>query len=546
MRCIALGCLLASLAHAEDARKAIDAYLARCERLGFSGSVLVLRDGRAVVERGCGLADRERGERVTPDTVFEIASATKPFTACAILKLAEMKKLSLDDPIAKHLPGVPDDKQGITIRHLLAHTSGMARMGGGGGGSDLEAAVATYLKPPQVRPAGAAHEYWNGGYALLAGIVERASGLPYTDFCKKHLFRPAGLENTGFTGDGNLAKQAVGYDGPVRIRLAAEHPYGGEYGYQYRGMGGLVTSASDLRRFLKAYDDGRILAADSRKLMETPATRNYGLGWGMAETKRGTLRIGHGGDVRGFHAEIERFPAERAAVIVLCNVEGIPLWTIAWNLEALLFGEAPPYPMPPAFVDLPAEALDRLAGRYALGPDDGFDVEREGDGLLLVGRGPQARAALTGKSLDLSPEIAMAEEIVAAVRRRDKKPVAAVLMQGIPESWPATLVSSIWPRHLERWGELKDVRTLGAKPVAPGRIHVLMELRHEKGTPCLEVVLQNRRLNIFRLDAPRAGIAVYRPLGPAEFAGFAWLGEQPPAIRFEDGALVVGSVRAAR
>lgn len=264
-----------------------------------------------------------------------------------------MGKLSLDDPISKHLPGVPEEKRAITIRHLLAHTSGMSRMSGGGG-SDLEAAVKGYLSKPLARKPGEAFEYWNGGYALLAAIVERAGGGSYMDFCREHL----GLANTGFTGDAGLVGQAAGYEGERRVRLAAEHPYL-NYGWQYRGMGGIVTSASDLWRFLKAYDGGRILSEESRRLMETAVTANYGLGWGMADTKRGTRRIGHGGDVQGFHTSIERFPAERRAIIVLCNVEGVPAWAITWNVEALLFGEAPPYPMPPDVADVPEEALDR-------------------------------------------------------------------------------------------------------------------------------------------------------------------------------------------
>jgi CubicO group peptidase (beta-lactamase class C family) len=540
MRRVTLACVLASAAAASpDREKEIDEYLSRCERFGFSGSVLVARDGEIVLHRGYGLADRESGERVTADTVFEIASATKPFTACAVLKLAEMGKLSLDDPIAKHLPGVPEDKRAITIRHLLAHTSGMSRMAGGGG-DDLAVAVRGYLSKPLARAPGEAHEYWNGGYALLAAIVERAAGTSYMDFCREHLFRPAALASTGFTGDAGLARQAVGYDGEERVRLAAGHPYS-SYGWQYRGMGGIVTSTSDLWRFLKAYDEGRILSEESRRLMESRVTPNYGLGWGMAETRRGTLRIGHGGDVRGFHASVQRFPAERAAIVVLSNVEGIPPWAIGWNVEALLFGEAPPYPMPPAIA--PPPDLDPLVGRYAVADGDFVVVERDkGEGLLLGGEGTRACAALLGSAGgDFAAEIRAAEEIVAAVRRGDAKPIGAILMPGIPESWPALLVGTIWPRHVGKWGELEGVRTLGATQIRPGRVQILLELRHQGGAPRLSIILQDGRLNIFDLNGPRFAVAlVAQPVGPAEFAGFAWLGQQPPRVRFLPNCLVFG------
>src|SRR5687767_10234922 len=114
---------------------ALDDYLGRCAAFGWSGAALIARDGKVVLEKGYGLADRKTGRANDPDTLFEIASATKPFTACAVMKLVELGKLGLDDSISKHLPGVPDDKKDIPVRHLLAHTSGMPRMSPRGSGS---------------------------------------------------------------------------------------------------------------------------------------------------------------------------------------------------------------------------------------------------------------------------------------------------------------------------------------------------------------------------------------------------------------------------
>jgi CubicO group peptidase (beta-lactamase class C family) len=545
---LAIGLLLAASVARADPAKEIDDYLARCERFGFSGSVLVERDGKVLLARGYGLADRAKGVRATEHTVYEIASATKPFTACAILKLAEAGKLSLDDSIGKHLPGVREEKAGITVRHLLAHTSGIPRSAGGGMGMDLEIAVRGYLAGTSARPPGEAFDYWNGGYALLAGIVERVSGTSYMEFCREHLFKPAGLANTGFTGDLELERQAIGYDGAEPARPAAGHPYG-EYGWQYRGMGGIVTSVTELRRFLAAYDEGKILSAESRRLMEEPVTRNYGLGWGMAETKRGTQRIGHGGDVRAFHTSLQRFPAERALVIVLTNVEQVPAWPIGWNVEAYLFGEAPPYPMPPALAAMAEAALEKLAGRYALDAENGIAVQRSGTGLLVTGEGPAACAALAGKGgADLSKEIEIAETVVRAVRAGDPAPVEAVLAEGIPKSWPGHLVGSIWARHVERWGALEDVRTLGAASSGRGYVRVLIELRHERGVPLLEVGLANGKLSFFRLDAQRfIGGTLYQPAPDGGFVAFRWIGEPPPRIRFEGDELVLpGDVRARK
>jgi len=541
MRALVIACLLLAPALRAGETSELDAYLRRCERFGFSGAALVVRKGEVAFRGGYGLADRERGTPNTTRTLFEVASTTKVFTACAVLRLAEMGKLALDDPIAEHLPGVPEDKAGITIRHLLAHTSGMSRMTAGGG-EDVEAAVRTYLGPPAVRPPGQAFEYWNGGYALLAAIVARASGHSYMDFCREQVLGPAQLAATGFTGDAGLAPQAVGYAGDVAVRRAAGHPYGGTYGYQYRGMGGLVTSAEDLARWVQAYEGGKILTPASVRLMETAVSKNYGLGWGMAPTDRGTRRIGHGGDVRGFHAELERFPDEGVTIVVLCNVDGIPLWTIAWNLEALVFGGTPPYPVPPARADLPDAALDARAGTYALDADNSVVVARDAGGLRLQAAGLRVCGLLRPETAGgTDADVAAALAVVDAVKRGEAEPIEAILLEGIPRSWPGWLVTSIWPRHVAEYGPLEDVRALGACRIARGRVSVLLELRHAKGTPHLQIVLQDGKLNIFDLHGPAYAVEqMVQPVGEGRFAGFAWMGAQPAPVRFDaEGRLVL-------
>ena len=103
----------------------VDRYLARLQKIGFSGAVLVARNGEVILEKGYGFADRERRIPITPDTVFTVGSITKQFTAAAILKLEMQGKLRVTDRIGKHLPGVPEDKAGITLHHLLTHSAGL-------------------------------------------------------------------------------------------------------------------------------------------------------------------------------------------------------------------------------------------------------------------------------------------------------------------------------------------------------------------------------------------------------------------------------------
>jgi len=269
----------------------LDTYLQRCAAFGWSGSALVARGGEVILQKGYGLADRERGKLNTEHTLFEIASTTKPFTAAAILKLEEQGKLSTDDPIGKYLPGVPEECGKITIYHLLTHTSGMPRSAGGGSGPDLERAVAGYLRSGPVREPGEKCAYWNGGYALLAGIVEVVTGGTYMDYCRKHLFAPAGMTRTGFTGDTHLDSEAmaVGYSDDRPVRPAVGHPYR-SYGWQYRGMGGIVTSVVDLYRWDRALRGDAVLAAATRKKAFLPFLSNYACGWYVLATSAGSTR----------------------------------------------------------------------------------------------------------------------------------------------------------------------------------------------------------------------------------------------------------------
>src|SRR5690606_9814662 len=200
------------------------------------------------------------------NTLFELASVTKQFTAAAILRLRMQGALQLDDPIAQHLPGVPDDCSRITIRHLLQPTSGIPATNDRGYGDDLGALLSLFLEGGPRHPPGTRFEYWNQGYALLAGIVQRTSGAAFTDFCRRELFAPAGLRTACFTGDAppDGVSVAVGRSPRGAPRSALEHPYG-SYGYQYLGMGGAVANVWDLWRWDRALCSDAVLDADARR-----------------------------------------------------------------------------------------------------------------------------------------------------------------------------------------------------------------------------------------------------------------------------------------
>ncbi|HYJ39344.1 MAG TPA: serine hydrolase [Steroidobacteraceae bacterium] len=286
-------------------------------------SVLVLRDGAPVVRRSYGLADLEQRTPASPETNYRLASVTKQFTAAAILLLAEAGKLGLDDPVRKWLPELPEAAQPVTIRHLLTHTGGLI---------DYEDFVAD--DAPQVHdadvlrllakpdrtyfPAGSAYRYSNSGYALLALVVEKASGQRFAAFLHDRIFAPLGMHATVAFEDGVSTV-------PTR---AFGHSAGGEAWTRtdqsstsaVLGDGGIYSSVDDLAKWDAALYDNRLLREESRKLAFTPATHtdnpsvDYAFGWRITgET------LWHSGETRGFRNVIIRFPERKLTVIMLTN-----------------------------------------------------------------------------------------------------------------------------------------------------------------------------------------------------------------------------------
>ena len=354
-RHVAKGARAARLAEAVD----------RCAAVGFSGAVLAARGGDVLFAGGVGFADLEGQVPNTANTLFELASATKQFTGAAICELVEQRKLGLDDPISEHLPGVPESCAAITVRHLLQHTSGIPGSNSRGGGDDLAAVVPVFLEGGPQHEVGTHWEYWNQGYALLAGIIERASGDGYGDFCTKALFAKAKMKSTRFTGDdaprGSVV--AVGSSANGAPRSALEHPYG-SYGYQYRGMGGAVSNVWDLWRWDRALAGTKVLKEKTKRELFSPGLNDYALGWFVREAG-GRAVQSHGGSVRGFVCEVKRFPDDDGAVFVLANRDGFPVYRVSGLVEAVLFDADHELPPPP----LAAAAQAGLVGEYA-GPDE--------------------------------------------------------------------------------------------------------------------------------------------------------------------------------
>lgn len=300
------GALACSPAARQPPSDPVGDYLARTLPDGFGGTVLAARGGDVTYCEGFGLADHESGTAATCDTVYDVMSITKQFTAAAVLKLEMMGKLRVSDPIGMYLGPVPADKRGITLHHLLTHTSGLPE--GLGDDYDVisrEDMLAGALASRLESAPGEEFRYSNLGYSILAAVVEKVSGLGYEQFLAQQLFRPAGMRDTGYVLPRWSPEQvAVEYDetGTSQGR-PNDHPWATDGPHwNLRGNGGMLSTARDMFRWHRALTGDTVLSASARQKLFTPRVRIpemdvwYAYGWAILDTTRGKVAWHNGGN----------------------------------------------------------------------------------------------------------------------------------------------------------------------------------------------------------------------------------------------------------
>ncbi|HEY0100075.1 MAG TPA: serine hydrolase [Pyrinomonadaceae bacterium] len=376
----------------------VDEYMnAAAKAEGFSGSILVARDGSTVASKGYGLANIELNVPNTPQTVFRLASLTKQFTALAIMMLQERGKLSTGDSICKYLDACPATWQPITIRQLLTHTSGIpnytsfpdfART------AVLPATHESFIGRVKDRPldfvAGEKFNYSNTGYYLLGVVVERAAGKSYEDFVQENIFTPLGMKNTGFDNPVRIIKnRAAGYEGQgERIHNASYIDMSNGY-----AAGFIVSTTEDLLLWDKALYTERLVSRKSLDEMFTPfkdlsPTKNYAYAWWL-EKQSDRQAISHSGHINGFATYIMRYPAERVTVIVLSNNRGAPSERVAKDLSAIAFGAPYKIPQERKVIAVASAVLEKYAGQYQLRPNFIITMSLDNGKLLMQPNAPQ-------------------------------------------------------------------------------------------------------------------------------------------------------------
>lgn len=393
---------VASPPTAQQIAAKVDEYMNAAVRVdGFSGSILVARDGQPVVSKGYGMANVELDVPNTPQTVFRLGSVTKQFTAMAIMLLQERGKLNVNDPACKYLTDCPTSWQPMTVKNLLTHTAGVPNYTSFPDFAKTavlpttNAAMIAQLrdKPLEFAP-GEKYAYSNSGYYLLGAIIERASGKSYADFLQENIFTPLGMKQTG-------------YDSPLRIiknRAAGYARQGGEIvNAAYMDMtipyaaGALDSTTGDLLLWDQMLYTEKLVSRKTLDEIFTPFKSGYGYGWSIGK-KFDRQEISHGGGIYGFATEIARFPADKVTVVVLSNVEGAPAGRIGNDLAAIVFGAAYEIPKERKEIAVDRKVLEKYVGQYELAAPKivvGFTLE---NGKLFGQVGGQSKFALSAES----------------------------------------------------------------------------------------------------------------------------------------------------
>jgi CubicO group peptidase (beta-lactamase class C family) len=338
----------------------------------FMGSVLVAREGKVLVSQGYGYANLEWRIPNTPATKFRLGSITKQFTAASILLLEERGKLSIDDPVKKHLPDAPAAWDQVTIFHVLTHTSGIPSFTSFPDyrtsklmSTPVEKIVASFRDKPLEFQPGEKWNYSNSGYVLLGYLIEKISGRTYEQFIQENIFSPLGMKDSGYDSNRSvIPARASGYspspDGPVNaefIHMSIPH-----------GAGALYSTTEDLLRWTEGLFGGKLLAPASLEKMTTPVKNDYGLGIAIRTSLKGRRVIDHAGGIEGFNTTLAYYPDSKLIIAVLANLNGNAAAEIAVKLAAVAHDEPIILTSERKEIALTPEVLARYVGTYEVTP----------------------------------------------------------------------------------------------------------------------------------------------------------------------------------
>lgn len=403
----------------ESHTKQINAIFSKWDRNDSPGLVIaVIKSGKIISKHAYGMANLEYHIRNTPDTIFNIGSVSKQFTAFAIYLLASEGKLSLDDNARKYIPELPSSDAAITIRNLLNHTSGIR--------DDMGLLILAGWRPEDVITdedvrgmlyrqkelnfsPGAEYLYSNSDYVVLADIVARVSGMSFSEFCNNRIFRPLGMKHTHFQTDytavvSNLA-QSYEKDDSGKYRYVA-------WSSSVAGPSNLLTTVGDLALWDQNFYTGKLgglsMLADMQARGRLKSGKEIAYGAGFYNGRyRGLDNVSHSGIEAGYRAMYIRFPKQHFSVIALANAADVDMDALPLKVSDLFlahdYSEPPPIGMSaistPPIVKISPAQMDSFIGTFVLNPQFALTFTKEGAQLFAQATGEPRRPVFpTGKS----------------------------------------------------------------------------------------------------------------------------------------------------
>jgi CubicO group peptidase (beta-lactamase class C family) len=514
--------------------RTLDEYLSRLERFGFTGGALAVRGKDVLLSKSYGLANRARHIPLATDSVYNLGSITKQFTAAAILTLEMQGKLAVTDLASKYLDGVPADKSAVTLHHLLTHSSGLE--------SDFsptdydpvgrEEYVRRALQSRLLFKPGEGYEYSNAGYSLLAAIVEIVSGQPYEVYLTERVLKPAGMRETGY----KLPKWAPervahgyvdsGEDwGTILQRIQEpDAPY-----WMLRGNGGLHTTLGDMLAWHRALDTDAVLSKDARAKYFAPyvgegprGLSHYAYGWAVSKSARGTTVVQHNGGNGVYVAEFLRFPDEDAMLFLTSTDTTLTATPVVEVLEGILFGGKAA--LPPRVVDLAPDRVQALAGEWRLPGGGTLTLAADGPALEVTPAGQEAFSALASASpaqaarlADLSTRTA---DIAAKSFAGDVTALHEAMGGGMNLEQMRAQEADMMRDRESRLGRFKGSAAIGAIPRDADSVRVFVRLDFEKRS-VYNVYLWGPKRILGLRGTPVLPAFRYLPTGDREFAAFS-------------------------
>jgi CubicO group peptidase (beta-lactamase class C family) len=548
----------------------VDRYLTGLEGIGFSGGIIVEHQGEVVLRKGYGLADREARRLYTPETVHDIASINKSFTAAAILLLESRGLLRTDDPISRFFDDVPVDKETITLHQLLTHQSGWPSViGPDDEPIGAEAFVARAMRTPLDFEPGARWGYSNVGYSILGILVERLSGRGFEEFLREELLLPAGMKNTGYVlADWPDEAIAVNYRNNVLFGRTIDQGWMADGpGWNLRATGGLHSTLDDMHRWLQLLRGGGPLDAEQLERWTTAHAEvrrgiGYAYGWQVEESDYGRV-IAHNGGNPALSTDFVWLPEQNFFFYITGNTTFQEINSIVRGAQLrqqllraaydpdLMF---PPLPAADPAAD-PSEAAAR-EGEYRL-TSGSITLTADDSRLVAVLDGQDALDAMFGPDAAERELLSQRNEVATSLIRRIEEKRNDALEGLLTAGEDAVQRTAVLIRTIEMDGELRSARVVGSIRNVPGSrsaqdggITTLVLVEYTNGRTSILNVRWRDDGSYRSVGLGPLGLVPQFVLVPAARGAYTAIESASPwltrAVTFEQNCMVAGSYRACR